>query len=1349
MHSPALCFCQTSANQWLVERANRSLGEGIKARLKVRRKNWMEELPLVLWAHYTMIKSSNRDTPYSLTYGMEAVIPAEIGMPTLRTAEVDLVQNDEALEINLDLLEEKREQAAIREAKSKEKMEKYYNSKVRSVSFKLGHLVYRKNDASRAKDSGKLGLKWERLYEVTEVSSRTSWHYISSLIFILPFAKGAAVVALPIGVLELDTHSSSEADPIESSPPPVSVAPMIPTALILPVPPAIVAPSSEFPLAHALRYTSHHLDHFTFGSSSSHSYLDHSSSGHSSLGHSLSRHTPPDTTDADSSTPQRFVHPLLARTPQCSEAYLRLRSAPLSTMYPLTTSESSAGDSFFESFAGPYRKRCRSPAAIMTSSIHYTRALVTLCVDLLPPRKRFRDSISIEDSVEDDIYTDVLDDIEADDTAVVVTVDKDVEVGIDAGIGMEVDVEINIKDEIESSDRGTMEVRVDMDVGIDIPDGMLMPDAVEHLEQLEAGQLIASGERASLSNRTRSLEQENLKVRALLSIERDRVDSLCHHIALSQEEFHQVRKDRDDTQRRLRSYNGSDGDNGNDGNGNGRNGNGENGNGGNGNPNENNRGDRPVARECTYQDFMKCQPLNFKGTEGVRFQELTMLCTRMIHEEEDQIERYVGGLPDNIQGNVMSGEPTRLHDAIRLANSLMDQKLKGYAMKNAKNKRRQGHFRRDYPKLKDQNRENKAGNKNRVGEARGKAYVLGGGDANPDSNVVKGTFLLNNHYDFILFDSGVDRSFVSSTFSTLLDIIPDTLDIIYIVELANERISKTNIVLRGCTLGLLGHPFNIDLTLVELGSFDVIIDMDWLAKHHAVIVCDEKIVRIPYGDEVLIVKGDRGGKEEKSKLSIISCIKTQKYIKREDMHALPPTRQVEFQIDLVLGVAPVARAPSSSSHWEAPVLFVKKKDGSFRICIDYHELNKLTVKNRYPLSRIDDLFDQLQGSRVYSKIDLRSGYHQLRVREEDILKTTFRTRYGHYEFQVMPFGLTNAPVNEEEHAKHLKLILELLKKEDLYAKFSKCNFWLSMVQFLGHVIDSEVQFLGHVIDSEGIHIAIPMTKLNQKNVKFDGSEKAEAAFQLLKQKLCSASILALPEGSENFVVYFDASRKGLGAVLMQGENVIAYASRQLKIHEKNYTTHDLELGAIDKHLPLVEFSYNNSYHTSIKAAPFEDLYCQKCRSPICWAEVGDAQLTSPEIIHEMTEKIIQIKKRIQATLDRQKSYVDRRRKPLESELNPRYIGPFKILAKVGMLVYRPKLPDQLNRVRITFHVSNLKKCFVDEPLTIPLDEIQIDDKLNFIEEPVEIMDQEVKRLKQSHILIVKVRWNSRRGPEFT
>ncbi|GKC52366.1 putative reverse transcriptase domain-containing protein, partial [Tanacetum coccineum] len=652
------------------------------------------------------------------------------------------------------------------------------------------------------------------------------------------------------------------------------------------------------------------------------------------------------------------------------------------------------------------------------------------------------------------------------------------------------------------------------------------------------------------------------------------------------------------------------------------------------------------------------------------------------------------------------------------------------------NRGRQGHYRSDCPKLKNQNRGNKAGNKNGVGEARGKAYVLGGGEANPDSNVVKAR--------------------------------------------ASYRLAPSEMQ-------------ELSTQLQELS--------------------DKGFIR------------------------------------------------------------------PSSSPLGAPVLFLKKKDRSFRMCIDYRELNKLTVKNRYPLPRIDNLFDQLQGSRVYSKIDLRYGYHLLRVREEDIPKTTFRTRYGHYEFQVMPFGLTNAPA----------VFMDLINR---------------------------VQFLGHVIDSEGIHVDpakiesikdCHRPKTPQKNSSISRSccytdyLFEEAAFQLLKKKLCRAPILALPEGSAvmllvkdwvhtKYVVFTD--HKNLQHILDQKElnirqrrwlellsdydceiryhsgkaNVVADAlsrkewikplrvralvltiglnlpvqilEAQVEARKKeNYGTKDL-CGMIKKVEPcadgtlclngrswipcfgdLRELIMNESHKSKYSVHPGSDKMYQDLKKLYWWPNMKveiatyenitmdfvtklpkttsgqdiiwvivdrltksahflpiketdsmekltrqylkevvsrhgvpvsiiynrdskftshfwkslnealggrDAQLTGPEIIHEKTEKIIQIKHRLQASHDRQRSYADKRCKPLEfqvedkvmlkvspwkgviqfgkwGKLNPRYIGPFKILAKVKTVAYRLELPEKRSRVHSTFHVSNLKKGLSDEPLAIPLD----------------------------------------------
>ncbi|GJX08516.1 putative reverse transcriptase domain-containing protein [Tanacetum coccineum] len=504
-----------------------------------------------------------------------------------------------------------------------------------------------------------------------------------------------------------------------------------------------------------------------------------------------------------------------------------------------------------------------------------------------------------------------------------------------------------------------------------------------------------------------------------------------------------------------------------------------------------------------------------------------------------------------------------------------------------------GHTRNYCPKRKDPQGE----------EARGRAYVIKDTEKQQGPNVVTGTFLLNNRYATVLFDSGSDKSFVNTSFSHLIDINPVRLDTSYEVELADGRVASTNTVLRGCTLNLLNHLFKIDLMPIELGTFDVVIGMDWLVEQDAVIVCGKKVVHIPVKNKTLVVEGDRGT----SRLKVISCIKARKYIERghqlfvahvtekepkekrledvpvirdfpevfpDDLPGLPPPRQVEFKIELVPGAAPVARAP-----YRLHIL-----DGR-----NGNQYKKIEKKGKFIRKRIyssqarrpgerwfirKDIRTELSGC-ASTTIDLQTGFHQLSIREEDIPITAFRTRYGHYEFQVMPFGLTKGPAMfrrsmnigvKEEHEEHLKTILELLKKEQLYAKFLKCDFWLESVQFLGHVIDSKgVHVASRQIEANQ-ELATPKITtenlLTQKNKKYEWGKDEEEAFQLLKQKLCCAPILALPEGSEDFFVYCDASLKGFGAVLMQREKVIAYASWQLRAHEENYTTHDLELGVV-------------------------------------------------------------------------------------------------------------------------------------------------------------------------------------------
>ncbi|KAJ0544333.1 putative nucleotidyltransferase, Ribonuclease H [Helianthus annuus] len=423
-------------------------------------------------------------------------------------------------------------------------------------------------------------------------------------------------------------------------------------------------------------------------------------------------------------------------------------------------------------------------------------------------------------------------------------------------------------------------------------------------------------------------------------------------------------------------------------------------------------------------------------------------------------------------------------------------------------------------------------------KAKARSFQLTTVEAKTEPDVVSGIFAINSIPAHVLFDTGANKSFISHGLirhpSFVLTKLPMPLE----VEIGDNKNFFVYDICRDCKISIDDEEYPIDLIPMSMGEFQVVVGMDWLSRYRAKVMCFRKEIKLtsPSGKSVTI-HGEKEGKPvmcsmikayklmrhgcrafmiyanepDKGLLKIEDVPVVREYadVFPEDLSGIPPEREVEFGIELIPGAKPVARAPyrlapselqelmsqiqdlldkgfirPSVSPWGAPVLFVKKKDGSMRMCIDYRELNKLTVKNRYPLLRIDDLFDQLQGAKWFSKIDLRSGYHQLRVKEEDIPKTAFRTRYGHYEFLVMSFGLTNAPAafmdlmnrvcksmldksvivfiddiliyskDEAEHARHLYEVLETLRKEKLYAKFSKCAFWLREVQFLGHVINA-------------------------------------------------------------------------------------------------------------------------------------------------------------------------------------------------------------------------------------------------------------------------------------------------------
>ncbi|GJY14917.1 putative reverse transcriptase domain-containing protein [Tanacetum coccineum] len=459
------------------------------------------------------------------------------------------------------------------------------------------------------------------------------------------------------------------------------------------------------------------------------------------------------------------------------------------------------------------------------------------------------------------------------------------------------------------------------------------------------------------------------------------------------------------------------------------------------------------------------------------------------------------------------------------------------------------------------------GRRNQGNQARGKAFMLGAEEARQDPNIMTGTFTLNDHYATTLFDSGADYSFVSTTFIPLLGIEPSDLGFSYEVEIASGQLVEIDKVIRGRTLDIEGHVFDINLIPFGSRSFDVIIRMDWLSDHKAKIICHEKVVRIPLLDgKVLRVLGENpeekmrqlmSAKAKEKKQEEIVVVKDFPKVFSDDLSGLPPVQEIKFRIELVPEAMPVAKSPYRLAPSKLEELSGQLKE------LQDKELNKLTIKNRYPPPRIDDLFDQLQGSQYFSKIDLRSGYHQLRVHEDDIPKTAFRTRYGHFKFTVMAFGLTNAPATFMDLMN--RFLGHVINGDGIHIDPSKIE---AVKNWKAPRTPSEVHsFLGLAgyyrrFIKDFSKIAKPLTVLTQKSKTFDWGEEQENAFQILKDKLCNAPVLALPDGPEDVLVYCDASGLGLGCVLMQRGKVISYASRQLKIHEKNYTPHDLELGAV-------------------------------------------------------------------------------------------------------------------------------------------------------------------------------------------
>nr|GEZ00830.1 hypothetical protein [Tanacetum cinerariifolium] len=701
--------------------------------------------------------------------------------------------------------------------------------------------------------------------------------------------------------------------------------------------------------------------------------------------------------------------------------------------------------------------------------------------------------------------------------------------------------------------------------------------------------------------------------------------------------------------------------------------------------------------------------------------------------QSDRVEKYIGGLPDTIHDSVKAARPKTMQEAIEFATELMDKRILDVVENKWKFEGTSGNNQ-------NQPQQNKRHNTSR-------AYAAG----NSDRNIYTGSKPICSKCDYHHEGPYPPRCNNCKRVGHL------TRDCRSRPANANNNNTNNNNHNNNNNTNdnnTNDNNCNNNNNTNNNNNNQKGNGMDWLSRYNVVIACAEKLVRIPFGNEILTIRGEGSNERNESRLNIISCSKAQEYMSKrchvfpEDLPGIPPTRQVKFRIDLVPGAAPVARAPY-----------------------------------RLAPSEMKELADQLQEL----------------------------TDKGFIRPSSSPWG---AP-DEKEHEEHLKAILELLKKEELYVKFFKCEFWIP-----------KVQFLGHVIDNQGIHV----DPAKIESVKDWASPKSPME---IRQFL----------GSEDFIIYCDASIKGLGAVLMQREKTEARkpeniknedvrgmlvenaknpeAIREQKLepradrtqclngrswlpcygdlqtvirhesHKSKYSIHD---GSDKMYQDMKKLYWWPNMKADIATYVSKCLTCAKVKAkhqtpvgllvqpkipewkwdnitmdfitklpkssqgydtiwvivdrltksaiftPMREPDLGEAQILGPELIQETTEKIVQIKQRMQAARDQQKSYADLKRVVRfgkRGKLNPRYVGPFKVLEKIGKVAYKLKLPEELSRVHHTFHVSNLKKCHADEPLAVPLDGLHFDDKLYFVEELVEIVDHEVKRLKRSQIPLVK------------